>query len=222
MNLCKVDRYILSLKWLKFDGIPNSDLEVEEGKQYQAFKMAPKELNFITGNQNKLVEVQAILGDAVNLQSQSLALVEIQGTIEEVVSDKCRRAADLVKGPVLVEDTSLCFKALKDLPGPYIKWFLEAIGTTGLNDLLIAFEDKSAQAVCTFAYSDGPGHEPIIFQGRTDGKIVPPRGPNNFGWDPILEYEGKTFSEMGKVEKNKISHRFKALEKLKAWLEESS
>lgn len=61
------------------------------------------------------------------------------------------------------------------------KWFLEAIGTTGLNNLLIAFEDKSAQAVCTFAYSDGPGHEPIIFQGRTDGKIVPPRGPNNFG-----------------------------------------
>lgn len=100
--------------------------------------MAPKELNFITGNKNKLVEVQAILGDAVNLQSQSLDLVEIQGTIEEVVSDKCRRAADLVqslpqpfeeiqilsryqvKGPVLVEDTSLCFKALKDLPGPYM------------------------------------------------------------------------------------------------------
>jgi len=63
--------------------------------------------------------------------------------------------------------------------------------------------------VCTFAYSPGPGHEPILFQGVTDGKIVPPRGPTNFGeflswepgtgsadlapgWDPIFEYDGKT------------------------------
>jgi len=99
--------------------------------------MAPKELNFITGNKNKLTEVQAILGETVDLKSQSLDLVEIQGTIEEVVGDKCRRAAERVtsvnphspkhtankiqvKGPVLVEDTSLCFKALKDLPGPYM------------------------------------------------------------------------------------------------------
>jgi len=58
---------------------------------------------------------------------------------------------------------------------------MDAIGTTGLNNLLVAYEDKSAQAVCTFAYSAGPGSEPIIFQGRTDGKIVPPRGDSNFG-----------------------------------------
>lgn len=56
-----------------------------------------------------------------------------------------------------------------------------AIGNTGLVNLLIGYEDKSAQAVCTFAYSEGPGHEPILFQGRTDGKIVPARGPHNFG-----------------------------------------
>ena len=77
------------------------------------------------------------------------------------------------------------------------KWFLEALGHQGLNDLLAGFPDKSAQAVCTFAYCEGPGHEPIIFQGRTDvsslnnlwtspltfhkGKIVPARGPANFG-----------------------------------------
>ncbi|KAH7393117.1 inosine triphosphate pyrophosphatase-like protein [Cadophora sp. MPI-SDFR-AT-0126] len=183
--------------------------------------MAPRQLNFITGNRNKLTEVKAILGDTVDLQSQALDLVEIQGTIEEISADKCRRAAAAVNGPVLVEDTCLCFHALKELPGPYIKWFLEALGHQGLNDMLAAFPDKSAQAVCTFAYCEGPGHEPIIFQGRTDGKIVPARGPTNFGWDPIFEYEGKTYAEMDKVEKNKISHRFRALEKLKKWLEES-
>jgi len=182
----------------------------------------PRTLNFITGNKNKLVEVKAILGDTVDLQSQSLDLVEIQGTIEEISSDKCRRAAEIIKGPVLVEDTCLCFNALKELPGPYIKWFMEALGHEGLNNMLAGFPDKSAQAVCTFAYSEGPGHEPIIFQGRTDGKIVPARGPAAFGWDPIFEYEGQTYAEMEKVEKNKISHRFRALEKLKTWLQQEA
>lgn len=58
--------------------------------------MAPKTLNFITGNKNKLTEVKAILGDTVDLQSQALDLIEIQGTIEEISLDKCRRAADAV------------------------------------------------------------------------------------------------------------------------------
>jgi inosine triphosphate pyrophosphatase len=58
--------------------------------------MAPRQLNFITGNKNKLIEVTAILGDTVELQSQALDLVEIQGTIDEVSADKCRRAADAV------------------------------------------------------------------------------------------------------------------------------
>jgi len=49
--------------------------------------MAPKKLNFITGNKNKLAESKAILGDIVELQCQSLDLVEIQGTIEEGASE---------------------------------------------------------------------------------------------------------------------------------------
>ncbi|SLM39040.1 inosine triphosphate pyrophosphatase [Lasallia pustulata] len=181
--------------------------------------MSPAELNFITGNKNKLSEVKAILGDVVTLKSQALDLIEIQGSIEEISLDKCRRAAEAVKAPVLVEDTCLCFNALKQLPGPYVKWFLQALGPDGLNNLLLAYEDKSAEAVCTFAYSTGPGHEPVIFQGRTTGKIVPARGPADFGWDPIFEYEGQTYAEMSKVDKNKISHRYRALEKLKAWLQ---
>ena len=59
--------------------------------------MAPKELNFITGNKNKLAEVQAILSETpVKLQSQAVDLVEIQGTIEEISTDKARRAAEAV------------------------------------------------------------------------------------------------------------------------------
>jgi hypothetical protein len=57
----------------------------------------PKELNFITGNKNKLAEVQAILSEtAVDLRSQAVDLVEIQGTIEEISRDKAIRAAEAV------------------------------------------------------------------------------------------------------------------------------
>ena len=59
--------------------------------------MPPVELNFITGNRNKLAEVQAILGDVVPLKSETLDLAEIQGTIEEISLDKCRRAAAAVR-----------------------------------------------------------------------------------------------------------------------------
>ena len=59
-------------------------------------KMPPLELNFITGNRKKLDEVKTILGDSVVLTSQSLDLVEIQGTIEDISLDKCRRAAAIV------------------------------------------------------------------------------------------------------------------------------
>ena len=58
--------------------------------------MAPKELNFITGNKNKLTEVQEILGHVLPIKSQVLDITEIQGTIEEISLDKCRRAAAIV------------------------------------------------------------------------------------------------------------------------------
>ena len=50
----------------------------------------------------------------------------------------------------------------------YRKWFLKALGVKEFHKLLAGFEDKSAQAVCTFAYCEGPGKEPIVFQGRTE------------------------------------------------------
>ena len=56
--------------------------------------MAP-ELNFITSNEDKLAEVAAILGDTVQLRNQSLDLIEIQGTIDEISVDKCQRAAEM-------------------------------------------------------------------------------------------------------------------------------
>ena len=72
---------------------------------------------------------------------------------------------------------------------------MKELGHEGLNNLLVGFPTKNAWALCTFAYSTGPGTEPILFEGRTDGKIVPPRGSAKFGWDAIFEpiETGKTY-----------------------------
>lgn len=142
---------------------------------------------------------------------------EYQGDPEEITREKAKLAAEKVQGAVLIEDTSLCFNALKGLPGPYVKWFLDKIGLDGLNKLLVGFDDKSAYAQCLFAYCPGPNREPILFDGRCSGRIVSARGPNAFGWDPIFEVDGtgKTFAEMDKNQKNLISHRSRALSLVK-------
>ncbi|CAL1392735.1 unnamed protein product [Linum trigynum] len=174
-------------------------------------------VTFVTGNAKKLEEVRAILGQSIPFQSLKLDLPELQGEPEDISKEKARLAALKVKGPVLVEDTCLCFNALKGLPGPYIKWFLQKIGHEGLNNMLMAYEDKSAYALCAFSFALGPDVEPITFVGKTPGKIVPARGPTDFGWDPIFQPDGfeQTYAEMAKEEKNKISHRYRALAMVK-------
>jgi len=189
--------------------------------------MSSKHLVFITGNANKLREVKEILcgpSSAITLDSKNLNVPEVQGTTQEVAFEKCKAAAALNGGPCITEDTALCFEALNGLPGPYIKTFLDRIGLDGLVKLVQGFDTNKAYALCTFAYCEGPGHDPIIFEGRTDGHIVPKRGDNRFGWDPIFEVDGhgKTFAEMLPVEKNEISHRSRALKKLKEHLESLS
>lgn len=63
------------------------------------------------------------MGDSLpfNLISQKIDLPELQGEPDEVSRAKCALAAEQVKGPVMVEDTSLCYNALGGLPGVYIK-----------------------------------------------------------------------------------------------------
>ncbi|KAB8258557.1 inosine triphosphate pyrophosphatase [Aspergillus pseudonomiae] len=176
-------------------------------------------LIFVTGNKNKVLEVKAILGPTATLEVLDINLPEIQGSVEEITREKCRAAAETIGGPVLVEDSALEMHALGGLPGAYVKAFVETIGNEGLNRILSAFDDKTAEAVCTFGYSPGPGHEPLLFQGRLQGRIVPARGVSSFGWEPIFEVEGEgvTLAEMEVGKKNGLSHRFKALVKFREW-----
>lgn len=164
----------------------------------------------------KLKEFQDIVKGVLTVDSVKVDLPELQGYSEDIAKKKAKAAFDIVKKPVIVDDTSLCFDCLNGLPGPYIKWFLDSVGHEGLVKMTKGFDNNSAYAQTIFAYCYDAEAEPILFKGVTKGKIVMPRGENNMGWDPVFEPEGfgKTYAEMDKEEKNKISQRFLAAEKL--------
>ncbi len=76
------------------------------------------------------------------------------------------------------------------MPGPYVKWFIKAVGSNGLYKMVEHSEDKTAFAICTIGLMNKHLKEPKIFVGQVRGRIVKPRGDNGFGWDPIFEPEG--------------------------------
>ena len=90
---------------------------------------SPPPITFVTGNAKKLEEVKNIIssGDApfpFELTNQKLDLPELQGDSFDIATEKCKLAAEAAGGPVMCEDTNLCFNALGGLPGPYIKWYV--------------------------------------------------------------------------------------------------
>lgn len=107
-----------------------------------------------------------------------------------------------------------------EISGPYIKWFLEKLKPPGLHTSLVGFNDFSAEASCTVAIKEAADKDVLVFEGRTKGSIVLPRGPGTFGWDNCFEPEGysETYAEMSKEVKNSISHRYKAFALLKDYL----
>lgn len=64
------------------------------------------------------------------------------------------------------------------------------LANAGLNKMLMGFDNHGATALCTFAFCAGPNADPVLFEGTTEGRIVPPRGDSRFGWDPIFEVAG--------------------------------
>jgi inosine triphosphate pyrophosphatase len=185
-------------------------------------------ITFVTGNKKKLEEVKRILSPSSDSQplpfqilNQKIDLPELQGDVLEIAREKCALAAKQVGSAVITEDTSLCFNALHDMPGPYIKWFLDQCGHTGLNNMIAFSEDKSGYAQTVVGFCPGPGKDVVVFDGRTKGTIVPARGPLDFGWDPIFqpdEGSGQTYAEMSKESKDAISHRSRAFSKMRDYL----
>lgn len=175
-------------------------------------------LYFITGNKNKFSEAKAILGEVEQLE---IDLPEIQSAdAHEIIRAKLQEALHHHNGEFLIEDTSLYFDCLNGLPGPLIKWFLGALGNTGLANLAEKLGQTGAEAKTIVGYAKNHD-ELFFFEGAVRGHIVAPRDETTFGWDPIFLPDGykKTFAEMSRDEKNGISMRRIALNKLKEFLD---
>ena len=173
-------------------------------------------LYFITGNKGKLKEVQAIIPEVEQIE---LDLPEIQELdAKKIIEEKLREAVKKHEGEFFCEDTSVYINCLGGLPGPLIKWFLKSIGDRGIWELVRDKKDRSARAVTCIGYSDGKKIE--FFEGEIKGEICEPKGSEGFGWDKIFQPSGyeKSLGEMSREEKNKISMRKIALEKLRSYL----
>jgi non-canonical purine NTP pyrophosphatase (RdgB/HAM1 family) len=174
-------------------------------------------LYFITGNRNKFEEAKAILGEVEQL---NIDLPEVQDLdAKNIIEAKLAEAMEQKKGELIVEDTSLYMECLNGLPGPFIKWFLKSIGNDGLARLTEKLGNNKAEAKTVIGYA-GKSGDIHFFEGSIKGTIIVPQGETNFGWDPIFQPDGfdKTFAEMGKEEKNKVSMRRIALDKLEGFL----
>ncbi|MGC9517689.1 MAG: XTP/dITP diphosphatase [Methanomicrobiales archaeon] len=173
-------------------------------------------ITFITGNKHKVKEAKHIFEKfGIELEHLNLGYAELQGEIKEVASNGAKNVASRLNKPVIVEDAGLFIKALKWFPGTYSAYVQETIGNTGIIKLMESVNDRYAEFRSVVGFCT-PNAEPETFLGIVKGHIsYEEKGNYGFAFDPIFYPEGydKTFGELKIGEKNKFSHRRKALEK---------
>ena len=195
---------------------------------------------FATGNEHKMTEIRAILSDlGVEILSQKEAgikadVIEDGMTFEENAMIKATEIAKIAHempeyahAVVLADDSGLEIDYLNKEPGVYSARYMGHdtsydIKNQAIIDRLAGVEDKdrTARFVCAMAAVFPDGRH-FTTRGTMEGIIAHEiKGANGFGYDPIvyLPQYGKTSAELTPEEKNKISHRGEALEKLKAQL----
>jgi len=187
------------------------------------------QLVFATNNENKLREIKNILGDSIILLSlQDLNLnediPENEPTLEGNALHKARHIYKILNMSVFADDTGLEIDVLNGLPGVNSARFAGESKDSNANiDKALSLMGNSENRRACFRtvialIIDGKEY---LFEGTVEGRIISERrGSSGFGYDPVFIPEGKllTFAEMNLEEKNKISHRARAFEKLKEFL----
>ena len=175
-----------------------------------------------TNNENKLREAREILSPlGIEVLSQTEAGVHVDPeengeTFAENALIKARAVFELVKKPVIADDSGLCVDALGGRPGVYSARYApkDQLCSKLLGELRDVPEEKrGAYFCCTIAYIDENGSGTVA--GKCEGMIgYEERGTNGFGYDPVFDYGDKTLAEMTAEEKNAISHRGAAMRQL--------
>ena len=86
---------------------------------------------------------------------------------------------------IMTDDTALYCEGLNQLPGPFIKWFLDTVGAKGIFDL-VKDKPKKTTACCLLTLGFPRSHEIMQFKGEVEGELVAERGQTGFGWDGIF------------------------------------
>jgi XTP/dITP diphosphohydrolase len=189
-----------------------------------------------SGNPGKLREIGAILAPlSIEVLAQStLGIPEAEEphvTFLENALAKARHASRAARLPALADDSGLCVDALGGAPGVDSAYYAGREGSREQRDarnnekLLHSLKERrTAHYRCVMVFvrrADDP--EPLVAEGVWRGEIAgAPRGGGGFGYDPLfLLPSGKTAAELDPAEKNRISHRGIALQKLLGLLRES-
>ena len=181
-------------------------------------------------NRHKAQEMQEILGDKITLITQdeagvgNLEVIEDGDTFEANAIKKAKTVMEATGLPCIADDSGLCVDALGGAPGIYTARFAGEGATDDQNiqKLLaeldgVEQEKRTARFVCVIALCV-PGKEPQTFRGECEGIILTEKhGENGFGYDPVFYVEqfGKAMAELPSEVKNSISHRSRALAKLR-------
>ena len=138
-------------------------------------------VNFVTSNAGKVKSMQRRLaGFSITVKQVTLPLIEPQAdSVEEIALSKAKQAYDMLKSPVLVEDSSFGIDELNGFPGPYIKYTLETIGIKGIMQLATSLTSRRCRFASALAYVDAGG-EAKVFVGRGDaGTLATTIAPTN-------------------------------------------
>ena len=184
-------------------------------------------------NLNKAQEIQMLLGNQFHVIPQQAfdipPIEETGSTFEENALLKAKTVYDIIGLPVIGDDSGLEVVALNNQPGVYSSRFAgdNASDDDNIDKLLkkmhnIPTEKRTARFRCVVAFlGTSSDDQPVFFEGEWAGYIAKERtGKNGFGYDPVFVdlQSNLTAAELESDQKNKISHRGKAMQSLKSYL----
>lgn len=188
-----------------------------------------KKIVVATNNKGKLKEIKEILAEYELLSLEEVGIKinvkEDENTFRGNALKKAKEVFKITNMPCLADDSGLCINVFNNWPGVETARFLgEEASQEDRNKYILdkmkekSGEERNAKVVCDIAYVDN--EKEIVVEGIVSGKISKEeRGDNGFGFDSIFELEdGRTLAELSEKEKNEVSSRRIALEKVKKQL----
>lgn len=182
-----------------------------------------------TRNRGKIAEIFRILADVPGLELRTVddvPFTEVAETGESFQANARLKASNVYTEtgyPVLTEDAGLEVDALHGAPGIYTARFAgegasDEANIAKLLDQLADVEDRTARFVCVAVLYAGPDRDEVVAEGNLHGTIAEARrGQSGFGYDPVFIPNGyeRTLAELGEDVKAEISHRRRALDKVR-------